>query len=325
MARDEEEQKLIDRGDFLEDEEELEEELEDEDEDDDSDLDDEDDGEGEEEEGSGEEELDRDEEDEEDEEGDDPDEEDEEEDDTERNQRVPLSRLNQVIEQRKLAEERNQWLESQLEKLIEQGTLPRKDAEVKEPFDFASAESKYVDLILEGSTDEASKLRNQIDAERTNLLKAEIDKVREEAIKSGKDVLEDDKFELAISNYKNKYDFLDDETDAYNEEAVDTTNALMASFIANGDSKTTALRKAVERVAPMYGKPIKKELGENTKRRNKTTRKRNVKVIKNTPPNSRSKRGSTRDLEAVNVAKMSEKQYRELSAKEKAILRGDIV
>jgi len=239
----------------------------------------------------------------------------------EEDNRVPLSRLNQVLAQRDHEKERTQWLESQLEKLIEQGTLPKEKEDVGEPFDFISAESKYIDLILDGEVKDAAELRGLIDEARSDVFSDELSSVAEKARDDAKTISqeerEQDRFDAAIENFENKYEFLDSESDEYNQEAIETVNALMVGFMQN-ESKSKALKRAVERVAPMYASGT-----ESTSNRKKASRKKNVDASKRTPPKIPGKGTKELDLDSIDVEKMPESDFNKLSAREKAILRGD--
>ena len=74
--------------------------------------------------------------------------------------KIPKSRLDEVIQQREDAKERNLWLENQLEKLI---NASNKTQEASAPapipeslFDFDKAEEDYISLIIEGEILDAS-------------------------------------------------------------------------------------------------------------------------------------------------------------------------
>jgi hypothetical protein len=316
-------QEELDRGDLLEDEDYS---LEDEEENENLEDDEE------------EEELEIDDEDPEDEEEEDKDEplEDEEEDEDEEvdedGNKVPLARLNKVIDQRNQERERTARLEQQIERLIDQVASP-KEAPVKvepeEVYDFDVAESQYIEHILEGETEKAAKLRRQIDKERDKEVKKLVSEAKssatEEAVTRTTAGLEEDRFNTLVATYEEKYTFLNADEEDYNEEAVDTVNALMNGFMKDM-SKSKALKKAVDRIANMYEKaPEKPKLGGKGRKLDKTAdRKRNAKVSQKQPPKTKGKGTKGRDLDSLDVSELTEEQFNNLSAKEKAILRGDL-
>ena len=256
------------------------------------------------------------------EDSDDEEESDEEEDD-EKDKRIPLSRLNQVLAQRDQEKERAAWLEEQLEKLIEQGKLPEKKEEVEDPFDFSAAETKYVELVLDGEAEKAAELRAIIEEERELQFSQKFEgltkKATEQAEQISKATIEEEKFNLAVANFEQKYPFLNSESDEYNPEATETANSLMIGYIQSGMTKTQAIKKAVKTIAPMY----ERAPSGNTNRK-KTSRKKAVDTARKTPPKGSGKSSSV-DLDEVDVTRMGEKDFAKLTAKEKAILRGDVM
>lgn len=271
-----------------------------------------------------------------DEEGDDTDPEQEEGDDEgDTGNRIPISRLNKAIAQRdaekaavEAANQRSAWLESQLEKLIANKELPAKDEVVDDPFDFAQAETQYIDYILEGETTKATELRAEIDAEKIDLIRADIANVQEVTRQETRSDIEAKEFDIVVSNFENKYSFMDSSHDDYNVEAVDTTNALMQGFMADGKtSRQEALTKAVKRVAPMYQTDEKPVLGGKKKasKRTKDARGKNLKAVKQTPPKIRGASKRDRSIDDIKVSNLPDKDFDTLTSKEKAVLRGDIV
>jgi hypothetical protein len=320
------EEEVLDRGDEFDPEDE---ELEDEALEDEEDLEDIDEDEDEDD-GEAEESDDEDEDD--DEESDDEDDSDDEEDEEETSGRIPRSRLNEVIAQRdaerearEREEERVSRLEAMVEKLISGQGSPKGDVDppVKE-YDFDAAEERYIDLILEGEVKDALALRKEIDNAKQDRFRSEIEDVRTSTKDS---VLTQSKFDTAVEAMEAKYSFLDVESDSYNEEAVESINALMSGYINNGIDKVSALNKAVAKMAPMYDvKPPVKEPklgGEKRKAASTEARKRNAKASKAQPPKSPGRRAKDQDLDTVVVAKLSERDFAKLTDREKRILRGD--
>ena len=80
-------------------------------------------------------------------------------------------------------------------------------------------------------------------------------------------------------------------------------------------------------MAPIYTveKEEKKEkLGDDVKKKQKkVSRKRNAKASKQQPPKAPTKKAADRDLDEVKVSELSDKQFKSLSKRERAVLRGD--
>lgn len=245
--------------------------------------------------------------------------------------KIPKSRLDEVIRQREEAKERNLWLEAQLEKLIQQSTESKKEAEkvieiAQSTYDFEEAENRYVNLIIEGETTKAAKLRNEIEKERQSELKALIAAVSKSATEDAKSqssaIIEEERFSALVENFESKYKFLNSSSKEYNEEAVDTVNTLLSGYIAAGKSKAEGLKLAVNKVAPLYAKPVetKQTLGNQRK---VDAGKKAAQAANSQPTKTKSVSTRSVDKEGVNVSKMSEKEFSQLTEKEKRILRGD--
>ena len=295
---DQNQEDIEDRGDLIEDDEELDEEVDDSEETDD---------------------------DESDEEDTDEDEEEEEVEEPSKNIKVPKSRLDEVIRQREEAKERSAWLEAQLEKLIAKETTA-KPVEQKPSYNYDEAEEQYIQLIIEGETAKATKLRNEINSHRQEDLKnliAEVTKETTSKVKSESSLLlEEERFGTLVESFENKYKFLNADSKEYNEEAVDTVNTLLSGYIAAGKTKSEALKLAVNKVAPLYTKVVdtKQTLGN---KRKVEAGKKAVEASKSQPAKTKTVSTKEVDTSKIDISKMSERDFAKLTEKEKRILRGD--
>lgn len=246
--------------------------------------------------------------------------------------KIPKGRLDKALRQRDEWRDRSAWLEEQLEKLIEKETRRTSVQEQTPPepeYDFDAAEEGYANLLIEGETAKAAKLRREIDSERQKEIKRLISQVKAESLQEASQkssaAIEEEKFQTRISNYENKYPFLDAESDDYNEEAIDTVNTLMSGYIAKGNSKSEALRKAVEKVVPLYKiedkKPVKdKTIGQTRK---EEAGKKAAQASKSQPSKTKSSSSTQIDTTKINVKSMSEKDFAKLTPRELKLLRGD--
>lgn len=299
---DEDLENLKDRGDGLDDEEEDEEELEDDEHEED--------------------ESDDEEEDEDEEENDEEDEEVEEP----KVHRIPKARLDEVIAQREAERERAQWLEEQLAKLIAiQEKRTKEDIAPPAPkFDFDAAEEKYLELAFSGEHGDALKLRKEIDRQRELAFEAKIKALKEstetELETKSKKVIDDERFKDVLAKSESTYKFLDVNHKSYNADAVDTVNTLMRGYMAAGKSKSEALALAVKKGAPMYLEPKdKKEISE--RRREQVSK--NAKAAKQQAPKAKGRGTREIDVESLDPSTLTEKDWKSLTPKQKAKLRGD--
>ena len=260
-----------------------------------------------------------------DEEGDDLEVEEDPEGEEEEPAKIPRSRLNKEADKRRKAEERSQYLEEQLLKLMDKvSDRPTKEvAPEVDPFDFDEAEEKYLNLVLEGEVKEATKLRREINKQSKLELQALVAEAREDAVKQSDSSRQEEKFGILVSTFEDKYPFLDSSSDDYDEEMVDDVNALMSGYIARGDTKAKALEKAVNRIAPTVTKTTSK-LGKDPARE-RASRKKAAATLKSQPSKTKGTGTRDRDLSSLDVSSITSTQWKKLTPKEKAILRGDII
>ena len=299
------------RGDFIEDEEVTD--LDDvEDEEEDSE---EDESEDESEDGSEDDDIseDSEEEDEEDEEEGDEDEEVKDE------PRIPKSRFDSVNQRMQKAEKRAEWLESQLEKLIESSTkVVEKKEEIPE-YDFDAKEAEWVELVIVGDAEKAVRLRKEINNAIAEKTKREYEKqfetVNEIAKKESSTSILEDKFSELVNLYETEYPVLDSASEDYDEDITTTVNTLMSGYLANGKNKIEALRLAVKKIIPATKK--------STPVRKKEAVKRNVRASKQQPNSGLPRGRQDRERKETVVSRLSEKDFASMSAREKAEARGD--
>ena len=310
---------------------------EDEDEDDEESDDDDEESDDDDEESDDDDEEDSDEDDD-DSDSDDEDDEDEDEDDgvlAEEEQRIPKGRLNQVLKQRDEEREHRKWLEQQLETLIRAQTKAEEKIQEEEAgppeYDFDEAETQYAQFLMEGDIDKAAKLRSAISDAREELYHYQIEAAKKamksEAVQETTSSLDEVRFNALIGEYTEQFDFLNDQSDGYNEKAVTMANKLMSSYIAEGKSKSEALKAAVGDIVPLFAKaetaaaPTKRK----TEVRKKAARKKAAKASRQQPPAAKGARGKAeRKFSTQDIMNMSEKEFNSLTAREKAKLRGDI-
>jgi hypothetical protein len=298
----------VDRGDFFEDSSEDDEELEEQEEEEIDEDTEEEEGTEEEEESEYEEE--------------------EEEAPPKKEPRIPKSRFDDVNKRMKDATERNLWLEEQLEKLINQASQQKQQAPDAPPaptYDYDAAEESYISLIIEGEIAKASRLRNEINAYRQKdlqlLIKGIEDKTAEKAQSQSSLLMEKERFESSINNMESKYPFLNHKDKAYNEEAVETVNTLLAGYIAAGKGKVESLQLAIKKVLPLYEKRgTTKTVGEQRKIE---AGKKASQAARQQPAKTKTSGTKTSDMGKVDINRISERDFAKLTAKEKSILRGD--
>jgi len=236
-------------------------------------------------------------------------------------------RLTRLIEQIEASKERNSWLEEQLSKLISKETrIPEKEVEVVK-YDFEAKEEEYVNLIIEGEITKATKLRSQIDAARTaqilSAIKGEAEAAKKTSVEEAKALIETDRFSKTVETLEDKYPFLNPNSKQYNEEAVDTANSLMHTFISKGLSKSEAIKKAVARVVPLYIKEeeVKKTFKDDRK---KIAGKVAADAATRQPAHKTGVKGESVKVTSKPLHKMTDKEFASLTQAELRALRGDM-
>lgn len=237
-------------------------------------------------------------------------------------------RITRLLEQAEASKERNAWLEDQLTKLIDQGkTKVTAPEEPKEVYDFSAKEEEYISLIIEGEIAKASKLRSQIDSAKTSELLAairgETKASAAESIAEAKSLIEGEKFSKAVEVLEEKYPFFNPDHKSYNAEAVDTANSLMNGFIAKGDSRTEALKKAVARITPFYGTTIESKKGLGNERTGKAG-KIAADAASRQPPKTSGIKTSGASPTAKSLSQYTDKEFAKLTSAELRELRGDM-
>jgi hypothetical protein len=235
-------------------------------------------------------------------------------------------RFTQLMEQVEASRERNAWLEDQLSKLIAKDTTTKVIEPLKELYPFEAKEEEYVNLIIEGEIAKATKLRSQIDNARTTELLAAIrgeSKVAAEAaLRETQSLIENEKFSKTVEILEEKHPFFNPDHKSYNAEAVDTANSLMNGFIAKGDSKVEALKKAVARILPFYGETVStKGLGGERK---SAAGKVAADASNRQPPKSGSVKGESTTLKTKPLSAYTDKEFAALTNAELKALRGDM-
>ena len=268
------------------------------------------------------------------EENDEDDEEDSESSDDDEEHRIPKHRLDEVIAQREDARELARKQQDQIDQLLQlvKGK-ETKDEPKKEPeftYDFDEAEAKYTEAIIEGESATAAGIRKEIRAAERKLAQIEAQNLSSVAVKEARSeaqrIRDDALFEKAITINEEKYPFLDQGNDDYNDKAVSKINNLYDKFLKAGSTKAEALQEAVDLIAPSYVKeePVQEGLGKaKPKRSPKDARKRNARANNSQPPKMRGKTSKDKSIDEYDITKMSDAQYAKLPADIKRKLRGD--
>ena len=235
-------------------------------------------------------------------------------------------RLIKLFEQVEASRERNAWLEEQLSKLISKESAVTVTPEVpKVTYDFEAKEEEYASLLIDGEVAKAAKLRSQIDSARTSellsLIRGETDLSSKKAVVEANNLIENEKFSRVVETIEASHPFFNPEHKLYNEEAVETANSLMNGFIAKGDTRVNALKKAVARILPLYTTEDRPSgLGADRKA---TAGKVAADASNRQPPKTSGVKGGV-SPKVKPLSEYSDKEFSALTAAELRELRGDM-
>lgn len=247
-------------------------------------------------------------------------------------QRVPRSRLNEVIAQREQAKLRAIELEAEVTRLRNQqgAAMPgAQDNQGQETgaasdFDFEEKEQAYQDAILDGDPQTAKKIRAEIRAAEQVQVQQKIDaeisrREAESAARAAQQALD-----AEVANVKARYPFLDIGSEKRNPDAVADVDALYVSYVNSGTNPVDALKKAVGKVAKMYGESSGQAAPQGKRdERPASAIARNVQAANAQPPRMQTGVGERASDITGDVDKMTEAQFDRLSKAELAKLRGD--
>lgn len=223
---------------------------------------------------------------------------------------IPKARLNEVIEQRRAAEELAARLSAENEALKAQKVGVQVDAD----FDFDSKEQAAMDALMEGDADAYKKIRAEIRAAE----RQEAARITETAFIARK---ESDALKEVASNAVEKYPFLDKETgdDDAKREVIEWRDF----YMAKGLPASKALQQAVDKVGPMYAKGTA-DIGATKDTRKPAAIARNAAASEAQGPDlSKSGVGERATAGRINVNRMTDEEFDALPLAEQKRLRGD--
>lgn len=251
---------------------------------------------------------------------------DESKDTSGRDQRIPLSRFNEVNERMKAAERRLAELEKQ-EEAAEQAA--------EEAYDFDKAEVEYQELLLDGRTQEATAKRKEIRAAEHELWKNETKQETTQELSEKQSL--DELNELSTQAAK-MYPIFNDTAEEFDAAATQKVLTFMRGY-AQEMNPADAFVSALSDVINMYDLDTKygytESQGETPKKQDATPKKKapkkqtkeKLEVAKKQPksPAGLGKGSADAGAAVPDIEKMSDAEIDALPADTLARLRGDYV
>lgn len=240
---------------------------------------------------------------------------------------IPKARFNEVNEARKEAEARAEALQRELdaERMAKQqpsaAPAPTPAAPAAPEFDVDAAEQKYIELLMEGETAEATKLRSQINRH----VAAE---AAQQAIAIQKEAAARVDLQTVADKAVETWPYLNTPEGA---DALDLIKASRDANIARGMAPAKALQLAVDKIAPKFapeeGAPPTLGLPANkaaVDTRTANAIARGAKAADAQAPAVQAGIGNRATAGKVDYASLTDEQFDALSEAEKAKARGDI-
>lgn len=237
---------------------------------------------------------------------------------------IPKARFNEVNEARKEAEARAEALQRELDALkMQPATAPAPAAPAAPAapeFDVDAAEQKYIELLMEGETAEATKLRSQINRH----VAAE---AAQQAIAIQKEAAARVDLQTVADKAVETWPYLNTPEGA---DALDLIKASRDANIARGMAPAKALQLAVDKIAPRFA-PEEGDLtppkvdGVKTPVDTRTANAiaRGAKAADAQAPAVQAGIGNRATAGKVDYASLTDEQFDALSEAEKAKARGD--
>ena len=234
---------------------------------------------------------------------------------------VPKSRLDEVLA-------KNKKMQKQIE------DIQQKEAEVAAEapvYDFDTKEQEYQQLVLDGATADATKLRGEMRAAEKDQLMFEMKQQMGQTVQQDRATqeLQDKAIEIA-----NTFDVFNEESASFNEELTKEVAELRDAFIIQGYEPADSLARATEyTLAAKHPELLRGEAGAEAvktqqnkdivKKRQTTTVQKKLAASKSQPPTMKGEGTSKRGVTATNVNTLSDDEFSALPEETLRRLRGD--
>lgn len=238
---------------------------------------------------------------------------------------IPKDRLDQELAKRR-------QLENKLKELEEKVNYAEK-APATADFDFDDAETKYMNAVLDGETEKAKQIRAEIRQMERQQLQNELQQSMEQTSQRTQAQI---RLDSAVQDIVSKFPQLDINGEAPDQDLINETNELMSGFLNAGYDPVDALNKAVGYTTASLGmnmdvdeqavipKSTTRDLSaEKSAKRLKESAEKREKAQSQQPPKLSGESQRSRDDNVVDIFKMSDKDWNNLSDEQMRKLRGD--
>lgn len=243
---------------------------------------------------------------------------------------IPKSRFDEVNGAKRVLEEENEQLRRRILHLDNQKPVEQ-EPEQEPTYDFATKQKDLYELILDGKTDEANTLQQEIDAEKERIF---MERMRETSSNAITDAQEQAEFNHTVAALQNQFDFFNPQSPDYDtqltQEAVVLRDAIHArGGISRSDALIAATRYILGTHKPdvLHGEVIdpgqintSSGAAPSAERQNS---KKSIAAERAQPPATAGEGNAVRDDGIVDVMSLSEEEFDALPEATKKRLRGD--
>lgn len=233
---------------------------------------------------------------------------------------VPKSRLDEVIAKQKA-----------LQKQLDEQTQKKAEVLTEAPeYDFNLKEGEYQQLVLDGESDKASQLRNEIRVAERSQMMFEVQQQMGQTVQQSQEVMN---LQTAAKELETTYPILDENSKDYNEAIQKEVIDLRDAFVIQGYDAADALKKAANYTlavqAPEALQSQEEPVVDNTKAQALTTKKKKATVQKkieaanSQPPELQGESNSERGESNLDLTALSEDEFNALPDETLRRLRGD--
>ena len=235
---------------------------------------------------------------------------------------VPKSRLDEEIAKKKA-------LQKRLDELEAQQTSPE---DAPDAFDFDKSEIEYQQLVLDGESEKAAALRQQMRVAERQQIAYEMRKEMTDTVTKN---AQETALATAAQELEASYPVFDQNSESFNQELTQEVVELRNAFMAQDYDPVDALNKAVNFVVktndlapisdetPALAQAPKPPQATTDKKRKEVSRK--LKAAESQPPEMPGESSASRGEKAVNVDNMTEDEFNALPDATLKRLRGDLM
>ena len=232
---------------------------------------------------------------------------------------VPKSRLDEVLAKQKA-------LQKQLDELNQAKTEAASEAP---EYDFASKEAEYQQLVLDGETEKATALRNEIRTAEKEQIMFEVQQSTTQNIQQSTEV---QAIQAKAVELEAKYPIFDVNSAEHDADVLKEALELRDAFMAQGYEGPYALERAVNTTLTMHKPELLEvetvktpdpKVAEINKKQQAAKVTKKIEASQSQPPSMKGEGASSRGDKPVDLTKLSQKEFDALPEETLRRLRGD--